>query len=424
MRGLLVASLVLVAPAVVTAQSVQFVDITVIPMDRDATLSHRTVVVRGERIVSIGPTNDAPAQDDAIVIDGAGLYLLPGLTDAHVHLAGTPFAPGRAGFGDAPLYLAYGVTTIFNLGGTREHLEWRRRVIAGDLLGPTIYTSPPFFNEPRVNSPDEVDREIAATVAAGYDLLKYREIVGQDPAPTTVGLSLSAYERMNQSARRERLPLIGHAPVNLGLDAMLHARQPSLAHVGELTRLYFNPVVRQRWSLIAGGGGLLLVLAIVLISAVMALARWFRRQPRHGSHAGHPVTILAVAGLVAAVSYLCFSPGGPLFGSTALRVVFTAACLVIAVSTIVLAWRRSLAVIPAAALTYWAIVWTPIAWRSSQSGIEDVARRLKDAGIMVESTLINYDTFSPRDDRRSLATPRLITCSHQSAIVGGGCHRA
>jgi hypothetical protein len=92
---------------------------------------------------------------------------------------------------------------------------------------------------------------------------------------------------------------------------------------------------------------------------------------------------------------LCFSPLGPFFGSTLLRIVFTVASLAIAASTIVLAWRRSFVLIPAVAVTYWAIVWTPIAWRSSQSGIEGVARRLKNAGTVVQSTLINYDTFSP-----------------------------
>jgi hypothetical protein len=325
------------------------------------------------------------------VISSGGLYLVPGLTDAHVHLAGTPFAPGRADFGDAPLYLAHGVTTVFNLGGTAEQLEWRRRVVAGELLGPTIYTSPPFFNEPRVKSPDDVEREIAATVAAGYDLLKYREILG--PRPTTVGLSLPAYEKMNEATRSAHLPLVGHAPVNLGLDAMLRARQEALAHVGELTRLYFNPVIRYRWSVLAGASGILIALAIVLISAVSTLARKFRRQPTRRS-AGRPAALLAIVGLVAAVSYVCLSPGGPFFGSTALRLVFSAACLTITGCTVVLAWRRSFLVIPAAALAYWAIVWTPIAWRSSYRGIEDVARRLKDAGIVVETTLINYDTYS------------------------------
>jgi adenine deaminase len=59
------------------------------------------------------------------VIDGRGRFLLPGLTDAHVHInTGMPWVPTRDDFGEAPLYLAHGVTTIFNLSGLPAQLEW------------------------------------------------------------------------------------------------------------------------------------------------------------------------------------------------------------------------------------------------------------------------------------------------------------
>jgi hypothetical protein len=409
-RGTLVVLLLLLAPTVATAQPMHFVGVTVVPMDRETTLRDQTVVVRGERIVSIGPSRDTPISSNATVINGKDLYLVPGLTDAHVHLAGTIFGPGRTDFDDAALYLAYGVTTVFNLGGTQEHLEWRRRIVGGELTGPTIYTSPPFFNEPRVNSRDEVEREIAATVRSGYDLLKFRELVAPYSAPTTSGLSLPAYKRMNETARHAALPLVGHAPVNLGLDAMLQARQHALAHVGELTRLYFNPVVRYRWSLIAGGAGLVSLLAMILVCVSIRLTRQLRRVAQHGRPPG-AVTVVALAGLAAAASYFCFCPGGPFFASTLLRIVFTAASVAIVGSTVRLAWRRSLAVIPAAAVAYWAIVWTPIAWRSNHGGIEDVAGRLKDAGIVVQSTLITYDALSPRA-RPALARNTAIDYLH------------
>ena len=386
--------LLLGASAALGGQSVALVDVTVIPMDRETTLPHQTVVVNGERIVSVGPAGNTPVPDDAVIIDGTGRFLVPGLTDAYVHLAGTVFGPGRTQFGDAPLYLAHGVTTVFNLGGTAEHLDWRRRIIAGDSLAPTIYTSPPFFNEPRVTSLQDVEREIAASVAAGYDLLKFREIVGRDPGPTTVGLSLTAYRRMNDAAQRAGLPLVGHAPVNLGLDTMLEARQQSLAHVGELTRLYFNPVIRHRWSLIAGGIGLLVVLVIVLTSRLMAVIRQNRRVRPLSRRVRWSTAALGTAGLMAAACYAAFSPGGPLFDSNGLRAIFTIAGLVIVGATTALTWQRSLVVIPALAMTYWMLVWTPIAWRSSQAGIDRLARNLKDAGTVVQSTLIVYDTFS------------------------------
>ena len=39
---------------------VAFVDVTVIPMDRERTLPHSTVVVQGDRILTVGPTRLEP----------------------------------------------------------------------------------------------------------------------------------------------------------------------------------------------------------------------------------------------------------------------------------------------------------------------------------------------------------------------------
>ena len=96
----------------------------------------------------------------------------------------------RDDFADAPLYLAYGVTTVLNLSGTPTILEWHKRVEAGTLLGPTIYTSGPFVNEPRVNTPEEVERDIVAQAQQGYDLIKFHEFPS-----TTIGLSRSTNGR-------------------------------------------------------------------------------------------------------------------------------------------------------------------------------------------------------------------------------------
>ena len=149
-----------------------FVNVNLISMDREGIEPGQTVLVQGDRIVSIGPANPPMS---ALIVDGTGRYLLPGLTDSHL-TTDMPWAPGRSNFGDAPLHLAHGVTTVVNLRGTPAQLEWKRRVEAGELLGPTIYTSGDFVNEPRVRTPDEVDREVRSQARAGYDLVKFHEI--------------------------------------------------------------------------------------------------------------------------------------------------------------------------------------------------------------------------------------------------------
>ena len=124
-------------PAAAQVSSFAFVDVNVLPMDRERVLKSQTIVVRDGSIVAFGPKQDVAVPEDATRIEGAGrLYVMPGLADMHIHLR-------REGKAWLPLYLAAGVTTVLNMGGTKNHLAWRRRVIEGNLVGPTIYSTGP-----------------------------------------------------------------------------------------------------------------------------------------------------------------------------------------------------------------------------------------------------------------------------------------
>ncbi len=118
-----------------------FVDVTVLPMDSERILPHQTVVVRGERIEALGPTEDVKVPEGALLVAGEGGYLMPGLADMHTHLHGltTPF-PGPE---QLLMYLVEGITTIRNMSGTPLDLQWRQAVESGELDGPTIHTAGP-----------------------------------------------------------------------------------------------------------------------------------------------------------------------------------------------------------------------------------------------------------------------------------------
>src|SRR5712691_860557 len=262
--------------------TVAFTNVNVLPPDHAGVEQDQTVLVRGDRIAEVGSRSEIKVPSDAVVIDGAGQYLVPGLTDSHVHVPGTPVMRTRDDFGDAPIYLAYGVTTVVNLGGSPMVLEWRKRVDAGTLLGPAIYTAGPFVNEPRVNTPDEVERDIVTQAQLGYDLIKFHELLG-----TTAGLSLPAYRRMVETARRIGIPLIGHAPANLGIDEMLRERQ-SIAHMGMVGNLYFLPFSSHTTILLVTAVASLILICIALASVVAAIVlrsskKVLRRQSAVGT---------------------------------------------------------------------------------------------------------------------------------------------
>ena len=112
------------------------------------TTENQDVWILDQRIDHIGPSGERPIPSSVKVVDVTDHYLIPGLVDSHVHLDHVE---------ELPLYLARGVTTVFNLRGVPHHLEWRDAVARGDRLGPTIYTcgdyldgNPPYM-EPMLN---------------------------------------------------------------------------------------------------------------------------------------------------------------------------------------------------------------------------------------------------------------------------------
>ena len=110
-----------------------FVNVQVIPMDRERFLAHQTVVVENGVITAMGAGNSVKIPDGAIRIEGRGRFLMPGLADMHVHVSQRHLL----------LYLANGVTTIRNMGGSPEILAMRKRVNDGELPGPRIFTTGP-----------------------------------------------------------------------------------------------------------------------------------------------------------------------------------------------------------------------------------------------------------------------------------------
>ena len=85
LTGVWAVLLVRVVPAIAQAPVTAFVDVAVIPMDRERVLLHQTVVVQGDRIVALGPVKQVSVPSEAVRVNGRGKFLMPGLADMHVH---------------------------------------------------------------------------------------------------------------------------------------------------------------------------------------------------------------------------------------------------------------------------------------------------------------------------------------------------
>jgi len=204
------------------------VNVNVIPMTGSQVLRDQVVVIRKGRIASIEPASGGKVPDDVRVIEGRNGYLMPGLADMHVHSNGNPWS--------LALYLANGITTVREMSGRPEYLDWARRIAAGQALGPRVYTTGPIFggrktDEDRVAVADEQQArtEVEKQYAAGYRLLK----------PYTF-LPAAAYRSAMQVAKAKGMYVVGHIPYSVGTAGILDAGQDEVAHVHSFHPDYFR----------------------------------------------------------------------------------------------------------------------------------------------------------------------------------------
>jgi imidazolonepropionase-like amidohydrolase len=201
------------------APPVAFIAVSVVPMDSERVLRDQTVIVRDGTIAEIGPSATVRVPDDAIAIDGAGRYLMPGLTEMHAHIPSPQQGEDvieRTLF----LYLSNGVTTIRGMLGHPRHLELRRQAEQNQILSPRIYTSGPSLNGNSAPTPDVATRMVEEQHAAGYDLLKLHP-----------GLTRPVFDAIVTAANRLDMPFAGHVSGDVGLDAALAAGQTSIDHL-------------------------------------------------------------------------------------------------------------------------------------------------------------------------------------------------
>jgi imidazolonepropionase-like amidohydrolase len=228
-----------------TPKTVAFVNVSVVPMDKERIVPGQTVVVAGGKIVAIGPAASVPVPPDAKRIDASGRYLMPALTDMHVHLLGDSwnamFPPNeQRARKDIPFerfmfpYIANGVTTVQVLMATPEDLVVREQIRQGKMIGPRMILArmidgpgkswPPPLNT-WVSTPAEAREGVLRAKRDGYDKMKVYSF-----------LTKETYDAVIATAREVGMEVMGHVPNALSVEYVIEKGQKAIAHSEELAK--------------------------------------------------------------------------------------------------------------------------------------------------------------------------------------------
>jgi hypothetical protein len=195
-------------------QVIAFKHVNLLPMTSETVIEDQTVLVKGSKIVDIGPSDTMKIPRGAQVIDGKGAYLMPGLADMHIHTRPDWDNPNVWPVNPLSLYLANGVTSIRDMGphGNPPYtytLRWRDEILSGSLIRPAIYTSGTMLAVSPLDNPAGL---VQQNHDQGFDFLKI-----------LCYLSPEDFQAVMEAAREQNMYTAGHIPYAVGLDGMLWA---------------------------------------------------------------------------------------------------------------------------------------------------------------------------------------------------------
>ncbi|MCR8556389.1 amidohydrolase family protein [Mucilaginibacter sp. BJC16-A38] len=187
-------------------------NVNIIPMTlENKIIKNATVVIKDNKILSI----NKPVTGNAEIIDGKGKWLIPGLIDMHVHnmadvnLGATFPTKGANAFTNTQdfmlLYVANGVTTVFELSARPEHFGERNEIIKGNVIGPRVALA--FLIDG-----GEGSGNIANTPADGRQSVRIAKAQGYEFIKVYSHLNIETFKAIVDEAGRQRMKVVGHIP--------------------------------------------------------------------------------------------------------------------------------------------------------------------------------------------------------------------
>ncbi|TMB81001.1 MAG: hypothetical protein E6J52_00120 [Chloroflexi bacterium] len=204
---------------------------TLVDVRTGKTTASTTVLTDGERIAEVGPADRVRAPAGAKEVDARGGWLIPGLTDMHAHVR----SPGLL-----PVYLAFGVTTVRDPGGslTRSVLL-RRDVAEGRRIGPRMFIAgpildgiPPLWPEMTllVDTVERAEAAVRFLAAQEVDFIKVYNSVPE-----------RSLEAIVRTAHKLKLRVTGHVPRSLTMTRAIEIGMDGLEHVRVTGREMLSP---------------------------------------------------------------------------------------------------------------------------------------------------------------------------------------
>lgn len=206
----------------VSKTSKSITHVTIVDVETGCLIKDRTILIEDDRIKRICDDAEPSIPEGSLRIDGHGLYLMPGLVDAHIHF----FDPPTFG----PMMVAYGVTLVRDMGNPSDQaLTLQRKLQEGEILGPEMITTgsildgfPPFIPPISISckTPEEGREAVRKQAALKVDQIKVYS-----------RLEKEVFLAITDEAQRFGVKVVGHVPESVYIEEAAARGQRSCEHL-------------------------------------------------------------------------------------------------------------------------------------------------------------------------------------------------
>lgn len=198
-------------------------NVNIVPMNSNLVLKNQDVLIKDGKIIKISKSKKSKSKTIKI-IDGKGLFLMPSLSDAHVHFPETEVEMERV----LKLNIINGITKLRSMRGDWNHVQWRNTFNSPTSFYPKLYISPPPISRQYDLTLEQISQYVKSAKEYQFDFIKILSIKNE-----------TILKQLDSVCKVQNISLAGHfldnpKGIRISDEAFFNSNYKSFEHLGGL----------------------------------------------------------------------------------------------------------------------------------------------------------------------------------------------
>ncbi len=211
--------------AVAQTNEVDYVvkNVNVIPMNTNLVLKNQDVKIKDGKIIEISKSKKSKNKT-VKTIDGKGMYLMPSLSDAHVHFPETEKEMEKV----MQLNIINGITKLRSMRGNWNHVKWREKYNVETSYYPKLYISAPPISRQYDMTIEQMNDFVKSAKDYNFDFIKILSIKSE-----------TLFKQLDSVCKSQNISLAGHfldnpKGIHIADEVFFNSNYKSFEHLGGL----------------------------------------------------------------------------------------------------------------------------------------------------------------------------------------------